>query len=191
MHYSWYPVPQRRRLISVDSVDFYCWPECRDYTAHSDDLTVYFQPLQYCMKKGKQLCEISANYLDITHGCVCDFHFFFLPLTSQKSKRPPGVVHLDIDLMKKCTALENTVTKQKTTACKCIPVTQCRHSQLLLRSSRNVSLLQVCINKRSINWQCHTLPLWRLLPCNPCSWKASTLPCKQTEKQQQQQVVRD
>lgn len=84
--------------------------------AHSDDLKVYFQPLQCCVKKGKKICGISTNYLDITDCRVCDFHFFFSPLTSQKSKRAPRVVHLDVDLMKKSTALENIVTKQQTTA---------------------------------------------------------------------------
>lgn len=142
-------------IQSFISVDFYCWPKCRDYMAHSDDLKVYFQPLQCWVKKGKKY-EISTDYLDITDCRVCDFHFFFSPLTSQKSKRAPRVVHLDVDLMKKSTALENIVTKQQTTACKLVPVTQCRYSQLLLRSSRKVSIysLQVSITK-----ECPTLPL--------------------------------
>lgn len=186
MHHSWYPVPQRRfhhssLLISIAGQNVEITWRIRMIWRFT------FNHCNAAWKRGKNICEISTNYLDITDCRVCDFHFFFSPLTSQKSKRAPRVVHLDVDLMKKSTALENIVTKQQTTAWKLVPVTQCRYSQLLLRSSRKVSIysLQVSITK-----ECPTLPLWRLLPCNPCSWKASTLPCKQTEKQQQQ-VVRD
>ena len=36
-------------------------------------------------KKTKKICYISANYLDITHGCLCDFHFFLSHLSHPRS----------------------------------------------------------------------------------------------------------
>lgn len=83
---------------------------------------------------------------------VVDFHFFFIsPLTSQKSKRPPGVVHLDIDLMKNSTALENTVTKKQesTVRDKSLP----RNAEIPSSCWRLQVTSQVSITKG------HTLPL--------------------------------